>query len=89
MSAAQDMADALNAAGDPHTFRVGSVLATVGGFSANNNILIVEQVSATFAGDPVAVDPPYTFVNVPAMPDPLATAHLIIADSVRYNGGVL
>jgi hypothetical protein len=88
MSAAQDMADALNAAGDPHTFRVGSVLATVGGFSANDNILIVEQVSATFAGDPVAVDPPYTFVNAPLIADALEQAHLMIADTVRTNGGI-
>jgi hypothetical protein len=88
MSAAQDLADALLAAGDPHTFRYGSIVATVRGFSANGDVLRVEQVEATYVDEPVVVDLPYEFVNAPASANLLEFAHQMIVDSVRYNGGL-
>jgi hypothetical protein len=87
MSAASEMVAALLAAGDPHTFRVGSVLATVGGFYANENVFTVERVEATFDGTPVIVDAPYLYVDAPVLDDPLASAHLHIADTIRTNMG--
>ena len=86
MTAAQTLAAELLAAGDPHTFRDGSLLVTVGGFSADAQTLTVGSVQATFLGEPVATDDPYLFINAPG--GTLADAHEMIAETVRYNGGL-
>jgi hypothetical protein len=86
MTDAEALAAALLAAGDPHSFRDGSLLVTVGGFHAEGNVLTVERVEATFAGSPVTVDCPYLYVDAPVGADALAGAHTMIAGTVRHGG---
>ena len=86
MTTAEMLALELLAAGDPHTFRDGSLLVTVGGFAANAETLTVNSVQATFLGEPVVIDAPYVFINAPG--GTLADAHEMIAETVRHNGGL-
>ena len=75
-------------AGDPHTFRIGSVVATVSGFHCEQNSFTIEYVNATFAGETIFTDTPYLYVDAPMQNDPLLTAHQMIAETIRHNNGL-
>jgi len=75
-------------AGDPHTFRIGSVVATISGFHCEQNSFTIDYVNATIAGEPVFTDTPYLYVDAPMQSDPLLTAHKMIAETIRINGNI-
>ena len=87
MTDAEIFVSALTYAGDPHIFRVGSVVATIGGFHYEENSFTVESVNATIAGEEVITDTPYLYVDAPIQSNPLLAAHKMIADTIRINKG--
>jgi len=88
MTDAETFTISLIQAGDPHTFRIGSVVATVSGFHCEQNSFTIEYVNATIAGEPVFTDTPYLYVNAPMQNDPLLTAHKMIVETIKVNNGV-
>lgn len=88
MTDAEMFVSILTYAGDPHTFRIGSIVATIGGFHSEENSFTVDYVNATFAGETIFTDTPYLYVDAPMQSDPLLTAHQMIAETIRHNGGL-
>jgi hypothetical protein len=86
MSAEQDAAEmsaALTAQGSPHTFRDGSVVATVEGFNVDGATFQVVSATATYLDRPIPLDCPLNWTGFSHDNDPLGAAHRLIANLVR------
>jgi hypothetical protein len=86
MSAEQDVIDmvvAMNYLGSPHTFRNGSVVATVAGFDCYGTTFKIDYANATYLGEPVFLDCPLHWSGFNHNGDPVGAAHKLVSDLVR------
>lgn len=88
MSTATDLAAAVTSL--PHTYRDGSVTATLHGVRADEKMLTVVSLDAEFEGQPVQLNTPLHYVNPPSRVSAddesgnlLSVVERLVADTIR------